>query len=263
MADERPYQQGEFCWYELATPNAIAAKAFYSELFGYGLFDVPMPEGSYTLLQLQGQDVGGMYEMIGPQFEGVPPHWLAYVWVDDVAAAAAKVRALGGVVHMDTTEVPNVGQTAVLADPSGATFAVFHGSRHPGSARLGFTPGTVGWNELMTPDTEKAKAFYGSLFGWTPEAQPAADFVYTTFRVGTDGVGGMMPMEGPQWEGVPPHWMQYFTVADCDATVASARSLGAEVIVGPMDVPNIGRFAGLKDPTGAHFSVMAWSMPAA
>ena len=55
---------------------------------------------------------------------------------------------------------------------------------------------------------------------------------------------------------IPPHWGVCFAVADCDATVAKARELGATVTNEPMDMP-IGRFAGLIDPQGASFTVMA------
>ena len=54
---------------------------------------------------------------------------------------------------------------------------------------------------------------------------------------------------------MPPHWSVCFAVADCDATVARARELGAAVVSEPMDMP-IGRFAGLLDPQGASFTIM-------
>jgi predicted enzyme related to lactoylglutathione lyase len=74
-------------------------------------------------------------------------------------------------------------------------------------------------------------------------------------RIGTPGAG-MMQMAGAQFEGMPPNWMSYLSVADCDATVARARGLGAQVIVPPQDVPNLGRFSVLRDPTGAVFAIM-------
>jgi len=53
---------------------------------------------------------------------------------------------------------------------------------------------------------------------------------------------------------VPPHWAPYFTVANCDASIAKAKELGGQVIAPPMDV-SVGRFAGIADPQGAVFSI--------
>jgi predicted enzyme related to lactoylglutathione lyase len=67
--------------------------------------------------------------------------------------------------------------------------------------------------------------------------------------------GGMYVMM-PEMAGIPPHWIPYFAVADCDATVEKAKSLGANVHVPPMDIPNTGRFSMMTDPQGAAFAVI-------
>ena len=54
---------------------------------------------------------------------------------------------------------------------------------------------------------------------------------------------------------VPSYWMPYFQVADCDASTAKAKELGAKPMVGPQDIPGTGRFAILTDPQGAMFAV--------
>ena len=56
---------------------------------------------------------------------------------------------------------------------------------------------------------------------------------------------------------MPPSWGVYVTVADCDASVAKAKSLGGQLCAGPFDVPGVGRMAVLQDPQGAVFNVMA------
>jgi hypothetical protein len=149
----------------------------------------------------------------------------------------------------------------VLRDPTGAIFSVYKGSGHSGAAKLDGAPGSVSWNELMTPDAAKAKAFYTALVGWTTKGQDMGGFEYTMLHKGDEQVGGLMEMSGPEWEGVPPHWMNYVTVTDCDATAEKAKALGGQVVHGPDDIPNIGRFAILKDPTGAMISVIAYAMP--
>jgi hypothetical protein len=55
---------------------------------------------------------------------------------------------------------------------------------------------------------------------------------------------------------LPPHWLVYFAVDDCDAAVAHVSELGGSVKMQPMDVPP-GRFAVVSDPHGALFAVMA------
>ncbi len=84
------YAMGEFCWYELGTRDVNAAVKFYKDLAHWGTLTHDMGEmGAYYIFQLEGQDVGGGYQMGGPQFEGVPPHWMSYVWVEDVDASVA------------------------------------------------------------------------------------------------------------------------------------------------------------------------------
>jgi len=102
------------------------AKKFYNALFGWGAKPVDMGGFTYTLLQKDGKDHGGMMEMTGPMWQGVPPHWMMYVAVDDVDATAKKVAELGGKVCVPPTDI-SVGRFAVVNDPQGATFSLFKG----------------------------------------------------------------------------------------------------------------------------------------
>ena len=254
------HTQGSFCWRECGTRDAAAARAFYGALFGWEAVDSPMPgdAGIYTILKRDGQDVAGLYEMAGEQFEGVPPHWATYVWHDDVDAAVAKAKAQGAEVLGGPFDIPGVGRMAVLKDPQGAVFHLLKGTEHECAQVVDSSPSSFCWSELMTSDTEGAEGFYTGLFGWTSVSQEMAPgMIYTSFMQGEKPVGGMMKMDGPQWQGIPPHWMNYIAVEDTDATVAKAKELGGNVMMPPTDVPNVGRFAALQDPTGAAFSVIA------
>jgi len=92
-----------FVHIELHTGDLAKAKVFYSSLFDWKLQDIPMPDGgSYTMINV-GEGTGG--GMMSTPASGVPPHWLAYVGVDDVAAATEKARALGAAVVQDVMEV--------------------------------------------------------------------------------------------------------------------------------------------------------------
>lgn len=119
------------------------------------------------------------------------------------------------------------------------------------------TPGAFSWCELMTSDAGKATEFYGALFGWTMETMDMGQGPYHIIKAGGTSVGGIMktpPDAGP----MPPMWGCYVTVADTDATVKKCQALGGKLLVGPMDIPNVGRFAVLQDPQGAVFNAIAY-----
>jgi len=257
MMPESTYTQGSFCWYELATRDQARAVDFYRKLIGWEVKDQPMgPDFVYSLAQREGKDVAGIYQMQGPQFEGVPPHWMYYVWVDDVDASAAKAKDLGAKLLAEPMDIPGVGKMAVFQDPTGAHLAIFHGAEHPGAARFENPAQTFCWTELMTRDTDRAGSFLTRLFGWgtqTKDMGPAG--TYTMFMKGKEMVCGMMAM-GPEFGEIPPHWMGYIAVADCDATVKQATDMGAKVHVPPTDIPDIGRFAIFTDPTQAAVAVI-------
>ena len=116
-------------------------------------------------------------------------------------------------------------------------------------------PGTVSWNELITPNTKASAEFYGKLFGWktepfTPQGAPAGSAPYTLFKLpGMErGVGGMMQ---PMQPGAPAHWLSYVVVENIDAAVSKATQFGAKVCVPVMAVGEVGRIAVIQDPLGA------------
>jgi predicted enzyme related to lactoylglutathione lyase len=118
-------------------------------------------------------------------------------------------------------------------------------------------PGSFCWLELGTTNQDSAKSFYSSLFGWTAEDQPMGPgMMYSIFRLGGNDAGGAYALMKEQVEAhVPPHWMLYIKVESADASAAKAVQLGATQIVAPSDIPNVGRFALLQDPAGAHISI--------
>ena len=118
-----------------------------------------------------------------------------------------------------------------------------------------FEHGQFSWVELGTTDPAAAKKFYGGLFGWTFEDMPAGpDMIYTMNKLGNHRTSALYKM-GKEMQGVPPHWLSYFTVADCEATVQKAQSLGGTVMMPKTKIPQ-GTFAVLADPAGAAFAVI-------
>lgn len=121
------------------------------------------------------------------------------------------------------------------------------------------THGSFHWNELVTRDVEKAKKFYGSTIGWTFDGMPMPDGTYWVAKMGDKPVGGLFPIAGPQWDGVPEHWLPYLAVDDVDARVKKAVAAGAKLMRPSFDIPGVGRIAILTEPGGAG---IGWITPA-
>jgi len=111
---------------ELATHDVAKAKTFYSKLFDWKLEDMPMPDGTYTLINVGEGTGGGMMKHPMPN---APALWMPYVLVEDVHVATKKVRDLGGTVMRDVTEVPNMGWFSILVDPTGAHLGLWQAKK--------------------------------------------------------------------------------------------------------------------------------------
>lgn len=258
MTERRELLPGSFCWPELATPDAAKAKAFYSGLFGWNPVDVPSAGGTYTLFQLRGLDVAAFRTLTDPEkAQGVPSYFLTYISTASTDASAARVTELGGKVLHGPFDVEGIGRMAAVMDPGGVMFALWEARGHIG-ARLVGENHTLCWTELVTKAPDEAQAFYGDLFGWTFKASTTSTVEYfEIYHRAEQPIGGFLPMKGEWWGNVPPHWMPYFQVPDCDVAVSTATSLGGGAAVPPIDIPNVGRFSVLRDDQGAHFSVIA------
>jgi hypothetical protein len=257
MSERTELLPGSFCWPELATPDSAKAKAFYSGLFGWTPVDAPSSGGTYTFLQLRGFDVAALRTLSEKEKgDGIPSYFMTYISVASADASAAKATELGGKVLFGPFDVMGIGRMVVVMDPGGAVFALWEARGHIG-ARLVGEDDTLCWTELVTKDPDGAKAFYGGLFGWTTKGSEASTVEYYEILRDGQAIGGLLPMTGEWWGDVPPHWMPYFLVPDCDAAVAKATALGGGAAVPPMDIPHVGRFAVLRDDQGAHFSVIA------
>jgi uncharacterized protein len=245
---------GTFCWIELGTSDNDAAKSFYTQLFGWDYEDHPMgPDGVYTILRLDGKDIGGLYKLMPDMVaQGIPPHWMSYVAVASADKSAEKAKAEGATIMNGPFDVFTLGRMAVIKDPTGAVFSIWQAKDNKGVGDYG-KPGFLCWNELGTNDPEKAGQFYSNVFGWTQQPFPGSPIEYTVFNNGDRGVGGMYKMP-PEMGPIPPHWLVYFAVEDCDAKVQKATELGARVMKPAEDIPGVGRFAILIDPQGAAFA---------
>src|SRR5262249_14666054 len=224
------HDPGMFCWVELGTTDQTAAKKFYSELFGWAINDVPMgPDSFYTMLQLNGREVAALYKLSADQIkQEIPPSWLLYICAESADDAAQSIKAAGGTVMMEPFDVFDVGRMTIAQDPTGACFAVWQPRAHIGIG-VKSENNAFCWAELATRDIAKAEEFYNKVFGWEAEHKDFGPMKYTEFHLAgrvAEGaaIGGMYSMT-PEMEGIPPNWMAYFSVDNCDAYVEKAKSL--------------------------------------
>jgi uncharacterized protein len=252
------YAPGIPCWVDYSSPDIDATVSFYSDVLGW---DVPEAEnaeqtGGYRVANIGGSGVAGLMPAMQ---EGQPAAWQTYIAVENADETAAKVQAAGGQVIAEPMDVMELGRMAVFTDPEGAFIAIWQANQMPGAALVNET-GAMSWNEFNTRDPDAAKAFYGAVFDWTfTDTDMGEAGTYTTFKPPSrgeddDSAGGMLDMRGRVPDEVPPHWMVYFNVDDADAAIETAKSGGASVAAGPMDLP-MGRFAVLVDPQGAGFAI--------
>jgi uncharacterized protein len=274
MLERDGYLPGVPCWIDTTQPDPEAAVSFYSGLFGWD-FEDAMPPGSagkYFIARLRGGDVAA----VGSQPEGAPPMatWNTYVWVESADEVASQVRDAGGHVVTDPFDVMDAGRMAVVTDPEGAAFCLWQAKEHKG-ARIVNEPGSLNFNGLNSYDTEGAKAFYGSVFGWETLDLGGGAAIWRLPGYGDylersdpglrqrmaetgapegfeDAVATLNPIADDE-PHVPAHWSVTFAVDSADATAERAAELGGKVVVAPFDAPWV-RTTVITDPQGATFT---------
>jgi predicted enzyme related to lactoylglutathione lyase len=251
MADSH----GRFVWYELTTTDTEAATTFYAKVVGWGTQDASMPGAAYTLFTAGDASVGGLQGLPeGLRKMGVAPRWIGYVGVDDVGATAERIARLGGAVHVPPTDVPNISRFSIVADPQGATLALFKWLT-PGQQQRAApgTAGRVGWHELLAADWRKAFAFYGELFGWQKVGTDiGATGSYQLFATGGQTIGGMSTKPAAV---SMPFWLYYFNVDDIDAAAERVTAGGGRILEGPTQALGGGWIVRCVDPQGAMFAL--------
>jgi hypothetical protein len=258
---------------DTSQPDPEAVLDFYGGLFGWEFENVMPPDApaKYFIGRLRGGEVAA----VGTTPEAMPQvaTWNTYVWVDSADETAAKVTDAGGSVVMEPFDVFDFGRMAVFTDPEGAAFCVWQANRHKG-ARIVNEHGSVNFNGLNTRDADRAKEFYGSVFGWTTLALPGGAEMWTLPGYGdylerdnpglrkltadagapeefVDVVASLNPIADDQPD-TPVHWSVTFAVDDADAIATKASGLGGEVVVPPFDAPWV-RMTVIADPQGATF----------
>jgi uncharacterized protein len=120
------------------------------------------------------------------------------------------------------------------------------------------THGAFSWTELTTSDPKAARDFYGKLLGWQFNEMDMGTGTYAVIQVGGQGVGGIVGTP-PNAADMAPAWGGYVTVDDVDAVAKRVEGLGGRVLLAPMDIPTVGRFATIRDPQGATLSLITYA----
>jgi uncharacterized protein len=240
-------------WVDLASPDLARSSAYYAALFGWEVFVQPGEEsGGYLFFLHDGKSAAGGGPTMSPE---QPSAWATYVYVADAEATVEAVKTAGGTVMMGPFDVMGQGIAAYCIDPEGAYFAIWQPLIHQGAEHMN-APGGFCWNELNTRNVEGAKAFYGQVFGWEVRTSDNTGASYTEFLVDGRSIAGCIDITNVLPAEIPANWLVYFAVANADETVAKSLELGGATMMGPTDIPDMGRFAVITDPVGAVFAVM-------
>jgi predicted enzyme related to lactoylglutathione lyase len=145
--------------------------------------------------------------------------------------------------------VLDAGRVAAIRDPSGGIVLLWQPRSRIGAALVNDV-GPLCWNELATPDVERARSFFGKLLGWEYETDASG---YTMIKNAGRLNGGTREQTEPE-RGLEPSWLPYFTVESADDAARQAEQAGGRALVPTMAI-SLGRIAVIADPQGAAFAV--------
>lgn len=251
MSDYR----GRFLWLELMTTDVDAARAFYTEVLGWGTQVLEGNGPPYTMFTASSGPVGGVWSLSEEErAQGVPAHWRAYIGTPDVDGVTQKAVDAGGRVLMKPMDVPGIGRMSVVTDPHGAPFGPYTPHEWPGTPLGPAQVGEFSWHELLSGSFEEAWPLYQSIFGWneTGTLDTGTMGTYHTYGLGDVSLGGMFtkPADTPV-----ACWFHYVRVPDVHAAIERIKASGGIVLNGPMTVPGGDLIAQCMDPQGALFAV--------
>jgi predicted enzyme related to lactoylglutathione lyase len=196
-----------------------------------------------------------------------PVNWLPLVRVENVEKSLARILELGGSLLVPTQST-GFAKATVVRGVTGEAIGLWQTPAVDGDEPVLMHPDVCGWFELVTRDPDRAAAFYRAAFDWHIADEGGYRFI------GNDAgqFGGIVELAG-DWEDhaflaaigsargekqdVPPHWMVFFFVDDCEVFTDEAESLGAQVTGRPESLHTLGTFAVLRDPQGVYFSVLS------
>ncbi len=249
---------GAISWNEYLAIDPSESLDFYAKVIGWKPYSMEMQmEGGGTYHVVTVEDGTNAAGFMKRPHESIPPGWGFYVTVRDARSFADKNASN---LFIPYTESP-VGPFCGIVDPQGGMIQVMQYHQPEGEAEgvtnhsaVYSTPGLFSWYELSTPDGAGAAAFYSDIFGWTYKENKIPGGVYRHIVVDGTEIGGIAEM--PDVEQA--FWHGYITAKDIDKQTEIAASLGSTILVQPFDFPDVGRMSYLRDPLGAHLSLMQY-----
>ena len=247
----------EFYWINILTPSLTNSRAFFSDLLSWKYVS---KFGVDTCIEVDGQPFGAMFDLTHHKTPpGTTPSLTLCFLVEDANEAAQKVRSLGGEAS-DVKSVEN-GFLVVCQDPNSAKFDLWQAKKdalQSNAKRDGSIHGMPSWFETMTSKAKPAADFYCNLFDWQQTEQVMDDgSSYTVFTHNDESHAGLMEIR-PDMGGMKPNWSAYFTVDNVDESAVKAQKMGAQLLMPPMNIPDIGRFSTILSPQGIPFNVITY-----
>lgn len=124
-------KMNEFCWNELATANIQAAKDFYGKVFGWKFVDKDVGDFTYTMIKRNDKEFGGIWAIPKDKQKEIPPHWIAYILVENLNDSLEKAIKHGATIIKPASNAGEMGRFAILKDPVGAHIALWQTLRQP------------------------------------------------------------------------------------------------------------------------------------
>jgi predicted enzyme related to lactoylglutathione lyase len=115
------------------------------------------------------------------------------------------------------------------------------------------TSHSIVWFEIPADDVERAKSFYGELFGWKIERFPGPMEYWHIDTGGSDDTpdGGLLKRQNPGQQGIT----NYIGVASVDESAVKVEKLGGKICMAKTAVPEMGYFAICQDPENNVFAL--------
>jgi predicted enzyme related to lactoylglutathione lyase len=259
--DER--HNGKVVWRDLLTNTPEASRRFYSELFGWE-FEAPKVfvgvggGNSYMLIRHNGELIGGMVDTNALGKEENISQWITTISVADIDAAVERVAGAGGEVLNPPESIGDRGRMAIVADSTGALFAMIQTRDGDPSDSEPAQNGWL-WDELWTDDVAGATGFYQAVLGfqYTDHDVEDTDKSYRVLKYADKPRAGVL--KNP-FVGESPVWVNYIRVEDPSAVTAKVENLGGRVLVEAQARPIGGEVAFIAGPSGAGVAVQTWPL---
>jgi len=242
------YHTGKFVWADLLTPDAVRARTFYGELFGWTFEQ----HGRYTMVKNNGHRIAGIVEIQPESGKKGEALWLTAMSVPDIDKAVCLVRERGGAVLKGPVDMENRGRGALVSDPQGAQLVLL---RAAGGDPVDSDPeiGDWLWNEIWTNEPHKTSSFYQSLGS------------YKLIVLGDDYE---ILVNDEKWRGgiryifkdeYQTRWVPVVRVLNPAEMLGKVKELGGVVLLRPDETPGNVDTALITDTSGALLMLQRWS----